>query len=61
MQYEKQDNERSTRLIKDELLLRERIQAYERRDKMINRIGAVMIAMATGLSLIMVIRALGGL
>ena len=60
MQYEKQDNERSTRLIKDELLLRERIQAYERRDKMINRIGAVMIAMATGLSLIMVIRALGG-
>ena len=57
MQYEKQDN----RLIRDELLLRERIQSYERRDKMINRIGAVMIAIATGLSLIMVIRALGGL
>ena len=56
MQYEKQDN----RLIRDELLLRERIQSYERRDKMINRIGAVMIAIATGLSLIMVIRVLGG-
>jgi|TARA_B110000438_G_C15701077_1_gene601085 hypothetical protein len=51
MQYEKQDNEALIR----------KYSFVKTRGKMINRIGAVMIAIATGLSLIMVIRALGGL